>query len=225
MDSLPPELLEPVRPLVFVTGDSADLGAALVQSLSQLSLIPPAALFRCFASHRDMSIPAKPSQKPPRDGVDYGVLRRDWVGRYGSAVPSVVVHHGSLDIARGIDCDTREYHSLRALTDPFDVKVVVVVVLTGAESLQTEVLEERLALLQRRIGVHPRNFVDLRVSDLSVSSAALRRLHKLVRDLSQAFYAALMKRVKSKIFEASAHRTVAEGMVASSSAPISSHSL
>ena len=219
MDSLPPQLVESVRPLVFVVGDSPDFGAALVSSLAQLSLQPPATLFRCFGSHRELSIPVRPTEKPPPDGVDYGVLRSDWVGKYGSAVPSLVVHHFGLDIAQGIDCDVREYRCLRELADPFDVKVVVVAVLAGAEGLAAEVLEERLGLLQRKMGTQPRNFVEFRSSDLSVSSAVLRRLHKLVRDLSQAFYSALMKRVKAKIFDVSAHRTLAESMVSYRAAP------
>jgi hypothetical protein len=142
MDSLPIELRESVRPLVFIQGEHHSFTSSLASCLTAVNIQPPAALYRCVSSYTDLNLPVKSASKSQSDGVEYGILKKHWVAKYATAVPSAVVHCASFNIAQGLDWDLREYRGLRTAVDAHEATVIVVAVVVGAEQLDGDTVED-----------------------------------------------------------------------------------
>ena len=135
-----------------------------------------------------------------------GILKYSSLQKHYELLPSVVV----LTAAYNVEWQTSEwtrlnenlFEKITKIRDQLkgrEVKVVVVFLRLGTNQIASELLEERIGNLRRYLSLEiQRTFITIIVSDLIVQplTIPMRKLSKIIRELSSSYYNLLEKRAR-----------------------------
>ncbi|XP_021728257.1 trafficking protein particle complex subunit 11-like [Chenopodium quinoa] len=197
MEEYPEELRTPPVPLITLVGCSE-----LHPTISaHLNAEKPPINTLALPDFDKISVFAKPidsadsSSSPPA-----GILKRDWLLKHRTKIPSVAVALFSSDHVSG---DPSQWLQLSTLLDHLktvirtrNTKLVVVVVQTSPED---DMNEDRMAALRKRVELDSKYVVNFSMRDSSEVKQSLNRLGSVLADLIHIYYREEGRRVKTRV--------------------------
>ena len=144
-------------------------------------------------------------KKPPKDYFSIeGILKENWISKYYDNIPSVLVYfipfNGDWSVSewtRRESLYSDKFLSLKALLSPREIKIVTIMVKIGSGALDKEVLDERLSTYKRHVQIDSKYFFFFNSSDFLSDAMTIKRVCKYLREFSNTFYLATIKRFKS----------------------------
>ena len=132
-----------------------------------------------------------------------GIIKNNWVTKHHSLLPSVVIFiiKFSMEWSAG-EWGRREgsiqesYAKMKSQIASRDAKIVLVVVRVGPDTTDKELADERMSSLKRHLGIEGKYIFVFNPTDFAPQSVVAKRLGKLVRELSNAYYKFHTKRLK-----------------------------
>jgi hypothetical protein len=133
-----------------------------------------------------------------------GVLKLDWMYKHCSLLPSLVL----LTTSFGTDWPAGEWirrettiieriTQLKHFMQQRDVKVILILMKFGHNTIDKDVIDERLNAIKRHCQLESKSFVTLSSKDLITGlKDSLKRLTKTVRDYSAGYYVSQGKRLR-----------------------------
>ncbi|KAL5752309.1 hypothetical protein ACOSP7_022493 [Xanthoceras sorbifolium] len=140
----------------------------------------------------------KDSSKPPLAG---GILRRDWLVKHRTRIPSVVAALFSSDQVSGDPTQwlqvCSDLDNLKAVLRPKNIKLVVVVVVQS--SSKDDINEERFIALRKRAEVDSKYLLTFCPNDDTELKQSLTRLGSTFAELANTYYREEGRRIKTRI--------------------------
>jgi hypothetical protein len=135
-----------------------------------------------------------------------GILKFNTLQKHHDLLPSVVLLLSTFCVDwqqnewLGRENSIADYvANVRAMLNSRDVKIVVVLVKTGAGGMDKELIDERILGFRRRLALDGRTFAFISPFEISPTNASMRRLSKTTRELSSMYYVALERRARGQI--------------------------
>ncbi|EPS72818.1 hypothetical protein M569_01938, partial [Genlisea aurea] len=201
MEEYPEELRTPPVPLACLVG-CPEVHNLLTTHL--LSLQPP---MNTIALPDFSKISVIPSKKPPRENYEAvrGILKRDWLSKHRTRIPSVVA---ALFSSRDIFGDPSQWlqvctdlENLKATIRGRNIKLILVNVDTLAH--KDETIEDRVTALRKRAEVDSKNLITFVLDNELELQQSLNRheilLTASLADLSNLYYKDEGRRIKARL--------------------------
>ena len=156
--------------------------------------------YECIAPDHIFKEKSPSKDHPSSDGI----LKLDWMHKHCSVVPSLMIFTAAFGtdwpagewIRRETTIIERITH-LKHNMQQRDVKVILILMKFGHNTIDKDVLDERLNAIKRHCQLDSKSFVVLSSKDLATGlKDSMKRLTKAVRDFSAGYYVSQGKRLR-----------------------------
>ena len=146
------------------------------------------------------SIPSEYSfleKSPPKENPSIdGILKLNWAYKHCHLIPSLVIYTSDFctdwsasDWIRRETAIIDKINQLKHFMSQRDVKIILTLMKFGSNSVDKDVIEERLNSLKKHCQLDGKNFIILSQKDLtSGTKDSIKRMLRTIRDHSAAYY-------------------------------------